>query len=126
MGNLTKADKALVDNAYRAISYLCECSNHSAPHNWREALRLERKQGLATAEAKANCVKAWLQGATKPTAQASELARIRDGYLKALLLGAGQSETAALFKSDYTGPLYDKALELAIPAAEAWQQAIIR
>ena len=125
MANLNKSDKALVNDAYRAIAYLCECSNHSAPYNWKEALRLERKQGLLTAEAKANCVKAWHQGVVERNKPAKELAHIRDGYLKALLLGATQAETADHFKSDYTGPLFDEALALAGPASLAWQKSIL-
>jgi len=53
----TKAERATIDAAARAIAYLSETTNWSDAGAWAEAIKLERRQGLTMTAAKANCAK---------------------------------------------------------------------
>jgi len=118
---MNKQQTKAINDAWSAIAYLSQTTNWTDNGAWKDALRLERKQGLTTIEAKGNCVKAWLKGATAPDKPASDLYFIREGYLKALLLGVRHKVERA--ESDYTGPLFQDALAAARLGAQAYFEA---
>ena len=120
----TKAERAAIDAAARAIAYLSETTNWSDAGAWAEAIKLERRQGLSMTAAKANCAKAWHKGATSPYAPVSDMYLYRPGYLRAYLLGVRHAVERA--DSDYTGPLFRQALGLCPAAIEAQKIAINR
>ncbi|WP_374139440.1 hypothetical protein [Sphingomonas sp.] len=106
MAQFTKAERASIDTAYRAISAICERTNWSDAPALREALKLERSETKDATAAKAMVAKAWLEGATNPDKPARDLYWIRAGYLKALMLGVrhqverGDCEYTASYVAD--------------------------
>ena len=117
MTNPTKAEAAAINEAARAIAYLSQTTNWSDPGAWADAIKAERKQGLTLIEAKGKCVEQWHEGATNPEAPASELYYLRDGLLRARLLGVRHAIERA--ESSYTGPLFADAVAQCPAAVEA-------
>ena len=120
----TKAERATIDAASRAIAYLSETTNWSDAGAWAEAIKLERRQGLSMTAAKANCAKAWHLGASDPDKPVRDMFHYRPGYLRAYLLGVRHAVERA--DSDYSGPLFREALGLCPAAIEAQKIAINR
>ena len=120
----TKAERAAIDAAARAIAYLSETTNWSDAGAWAEAIKLERRQGLSMTAAKANCTKAWHLGAIDPDKPVRDMFHFRPGYLRAYLLGVRHAVERA--DSDYTGPHFRSALGLCPAAIEAQREAINR
>lgn len=118
----SKSEKAAVTAAFEAIEYLCGCTNWSDPARFREAFHAERAEMRGATAAKVMVVKAWHEGASNPDRPIRDIVSIdRAGYLGALMLGARHAVERA--DSDYTGPLFRKALELC-PAAIAAHEAV--
>ena len=120
----TKAERAAIDAAARAIAYLSETTNWSDAGAWVEAIKLERRQGLSMTAAKANCARAWHLGAIDPDKPVRDMFHFRPGYLRAYLLGVRHAVERA--DSDYTGPHFRSALGLCPAAIEAQREAINR
>ena len=121
---MDKKQAKAINDAYSAIRYLSQTTNWTDNSAWQEALRLERKQGLATIHAKGNCVKAWVRGATQPDKPASDLYFIREGYLKALLLGVRHKVERA--DSEYSGSIFNDALAAAREGMAAYETACVK
>lgn len=83
----TKAEAAAINDAASAIAYLCQSTNWSDSGVWAGAIKAERKQGLSLIEAKGKCVEQWYAGVTSPEVPASRIYYLRDGCLRARLLG---------------------------------------
>lgn len=113
----TAPERKAIDAAYRALAYLCDCTDWSDAPALREALKLERAQtGNATA-AKAMVCKAWAEGLDNPDKPASAFYWIRPGYLRAFLMGVGHKVRRA--DDSYTGPMVAEARELCVAAIAA-------
>lgn len=122
MFTYTKEERAAIDAAFRAIEYLCGCTNWTDPGKLRDVVRLERAEMKGATAARAMVVKAWHEGASAPEAPVSSICHIdRAGYLGALIMGAQHRLSRA--DSDYTGPLFRKAFDLC-PAAIAAHEAM--
>lgn len=120
----TKAERAAIDAAARAIAYLSDTTNWSDAGAWAEAIKLERRQGLSMTAAKANCARAWHLGAVDPDKPVRDMFYFRPGYLRAYLLGVRHAVERA--DSEYNGPLFRQALGLCPAAIEAQKIAINR
>lgn len=120
---MTPKQSEAIKNAYDEIMHLSQSSNWGDSGAWKDALRLERHQGLTIRQAKGNCVKAWLMGASDPKRPAHEIYHMREGYLRAFLLGVRQYMERS--KCEYTGPLFAKAFEAAQTGAEAYERHMI-
>lgn len=133
MDNFTPTEATAINAAWRAVKRLCECTNWSDAPAWREAERLERKQGagdwrgpLLTTWARAMICKAWLEGLENPDRPARALFFVRAGYLSAFLLGVRHAIERA--GTDYNGPMVTEAAELcraAVAANDAHTRRIV-
>ena len=120
----TKAEAAAINDAASAIAYLSQTTNWSDAGAWTDAIKAERKQGLSLIEAKGKCVEQWFAGVTSPAVPACEIYHMRDGLLRARLLGVRHAIERA--GSDYTGPLVRKAEALCPAAVQALQAHFAR
>lgn len=126
MTTFTKVEREAIDHAYRAISGICDRTNWGDAPALRDALKLERRETKDATAAKAMVCKAWFEGANEPHKPASAFHWIREGYLRAFLLGVRHQVERA--DSEYTGPFVAEAKLLcpaAIAANDAHTQRII-
>lgn len=129
MTHYTKQEAASINDAWRALEYLCSCTNWSDTPALKDALKLEKQQAASDEPsplvwARAMVLKAWLKGIDNPNDRARHFYHVRPGYLRAFLLGVGHAVERA--GDDYTGPLVTKARDLAAKAVEANEAAFER
>ena len=95
MTAFTKAEREAIDKAWRAITYICDTTNWSDAPQFREAVKLERKETKDATAAKAMACKAWHEGFTNPDRPLREVYWIRPGYMSAMMLGVRHAHERA-------------------------------
>ena len=95
--------------ACQAIGCAIDCTSWHMPHDWKEALRLERSQSHCgnLSDAKRLCAREWLAGYEAPHTSAVEVYQRRPGARLAFLLGAECSRRAM----GHNGPLIEQAAQ---------------
>jgi hypothetical protein len=127
----TASERKAISAAFDAIHYLSETTNWTDASAFRAAYKACRKDNTDTqTEAQARVSKAWLEGARAIDCDAP-LSNYPWGYTeyyqRAFRLGCEQAlKHSGPNRSDYTGPLYDKARQLAASAMPHWQAALER
>lgn len=83
--------------ACQAIGYAIDCTSWHMPHDWKEALRLERSPSHCgnLPDARRLCAREWLAGYEAPHTSALEVYMRRPGARLAFLLGAECSTRTA-------------------------------
>ena len=122
MAAFTKAERNAIEQAWLSITRICESTNWSDAPQFREAVRLERKETRDATAAKAMACKAWFEGFGNPDKPARDLYWIRPGYLSAMLLGVRH----AVERADHPGIGHAmEACPAAIAANDAHTQRIV-
>lgn len=83
----TAAEKRAIVAAFDEIAYMLDAWNHSAPHRFREALKIERRERSCITTAKALLVNGFAEG-MKSDPPASTLAGYSEGIAVAVMIGA--------------------------------------
>ena len=121
MTKYTAQEKRAIDQAYQAISSLCDCTNWSDAPIWREVTKTERADMASdcpdkTTWARAIVCKAWLEGLNNPDMSARQIYWIRPSYMRAFMLGVCH---AIERRNDaYTGPMVEDCAKLCEPLAD--------
>ncbi len=105
MNHYTKQEATSINDAWRALEYLCTCTNWSDAGALKNALKLEREQASSDEPnpslwAKAMVLKAWREGLDSTDKPLRNVYWIRSGYMGALILGVRHA--IERMNSDYT------------------------
>lgn len=122
----TAPERKAIEAAYRAIEYLCGCTNMGDDKaQLRDALKGERKvQSGDLLAAKAKLCRHWNEGAKGLDMPLRQLADHRLPLLSVTQLGAQQALNR--LGSDYTGPLVREAMALCPAASDALHAGSLR
>jgi hypothetical protein len=120
----TAAERRTIDDAYSAVAYIVDHSDHSGPYALRQALRGERRERSSVTVAKALLVAGFADG-RKRNPRALELAYLADGVAAAAILGA-KSRRLSPAPGQYLAGLLRRFPKMAAAAAAAQDAYISR